>query len=320
VDVYRLDKANHDAQVTTFTAAEGVNSVRVGLNGVGVEEVLSLYPLFDVMIRGDVQWGSESGLIEGAPDASQSVTTQLAHATLSRFVGANKLNIELVADHDSLHEHVQTPIARARDLMGITGRYQIFAPLWGSRPFERPIAPRESEFFAGWTGSVEQFGGISVAHNDYFAGVAFKGMPGGGNRTLDVTFQPTVFTSTQAGAIATNIPSGPLLVAAPTLNNRQVEPVITALYRFVDHENERNIDRLPTLLALNVVTIGSYGRATDGPAYFDRWRLGTAVNAKVVGRQRGGVTWLLSAAYEWQRFNNLDLLEHLLSVSIDLGF
>src|SRR5205823_872652 len=90
---------------------------------------------------------------------------------------------------------IPRPIERHVDRDAVTIRYQIFRPIGGNAPYERPIAARGSELFGGVAHTIETYHTIDVSRRDLFAGVSFKGIPAGGNHSLDVTWQPTFFAS-----------------------------------------------------------------------------------------------------------------------------
>jgi hypothetical protein len=299
------------SQVVRYDQPQSRGNVSSLLPAIGVEYVDSLYALFDFLIRGEFKVGWRRGLIEFSPNDDESVRSTNVHAVASRFVGPDKINIELSAGHDAATQQVQNPIDRNRTVWGVTGRYQMFRPLGGSRPYERPIASRGSEFFVGAAKGTEAFGAVDVARRDLFFGASLKGLPGGGHHSFDVTIQPTIFSyrrEPRAGA------------PVDALENRQIETFVTLLYRIVDRENQQNIDLLPHLVFLNVVGLGSVGRARDGLDAFERNRIGAEVDAKFVGRQRGGVTWLISARYELQDFVQLGRRSNVFFASINMGF
>jgi hypothetical protein len=143
-------------------------------------------------------------------------------------------------------------------------------------------------------------------------GFAFKGLPGGGDHSFDVTLQPTVFTSHKIDhASATQ---------AEAEVNDHLETFATLLYRIVDRENVRNIDELSPLAFLNIVGLASIGRTSTGPAFFERTRVGGQVDAKLIGRQRGGMTWLISGRYESQNFSAIGRRYHVVLGSVNMGF
>jgi hypothetical protein len=265
------------------------------------------------MVRGDLKVGSRKGLVEFLPNAVESIRSTNIRAIASRFIGPDKINVEVSVGHDDVTQHVDKPIDRGQTVWGVTGRYQIFRPLGGSRPYERPIAARGSELFAGTAQGAETFGALDVVRHDVFFGGSLKGFPGVGQQSFDVTVQPTLFSYRREPHASATAPVDPL-------ESRQVETFVTLLYRIVDHENQQNIDLLPNLVFLNVVGLASFGRARDGLDAFERNRLGVQVDAKLVGRQRGGMTWLASARYERQDFPHLGRRANVYFGSLNLGF
>lgn len=312
IDVSWQRRFASNAQPTNFFQTERQNDVTVTLSGVGVEYVTSAYPLFDVMLRADFKDGSRTGLIEFQPDAEEGVRSLEGQAVVSRFLGPNKINIELLAGHDWIDQHVAIPIERHVERTAATVRYQIFQPLLGSLPYERPIAARGSELFGGVARTVETYGTVDVFRHDVFGGVSFKGLPGGGEHSFDVTIQPTLFTSTNRDRLVIPI--------VDSSHHAQLETFGTLLYRVVDRENVRNVEDLTPLAFLNIVGLVSAGAAREGPAYFDRTRAGVQLDAKLIGRANGGMTWLLSGRYEVQHFSSFDHTYNVVSGMVNLGF
>lgn len=312
LDFSLLRREASQTQVTQFFDPTSRNDVQVLLGGIGVEEVTSLYPLFDVMVRGDFTTGRRTGLIEFRPDDAERSHSFDGHAVLSRFAGPDKINLELGMGRDWITQRTTAPIDRGVNRVSATVRYQVFRPLLGSRPYERPVAARGSEFFVGTAHATEAFAEIDVERRDAFAGFSVKGLPAGGSHSLDVTVQPTFFSSRNRDRLTDAI--------AELMTHRQVETFATVLYRVVDRENVRNVEDLPPLVFLNVVGVFSIGRAETGPSYFERTRAGAQLDAKLVGRQRGGMTWLLSARYERQRFSRLDRNDNTFLATANLGF
>jgi hypothetical protein len=274
---------------------------------------MDLYPAFDLLLRGDVKWGSRRGLVEFEPTDREATRLVVGKAVVSRFVGQDKIDVELNGARDQIVPKVANSSDRGLDLVGVTARYQIFRPLLGSRPYERPIAARGSELFAGITQQIERFGSTDVERKDLFFGAGLKGLPGGGAHSFDVTVQPTFFRFERRARTPDASEPDPLA-------NKQMEMFVTVLYRLVDRENERSIEQLPPLRFLNVVGLFSIARARLGTPQFDRTRVGAQLDAKLVGRQRGGVTWLASARYELHDFTMLRRKEHVAGGSLSMGF
>ena len=310
VDAYFEGHMARASQPISFREPASTVDTSIGL---GLEHVMNLYPAFDLLVRADVKWGSRKGLVEFQPSADETTRLTVAQAVASRFIGPDKINFEATIAHDSITPHVVNPEDRGVDVFGVTARYQIFRPLLGSQPYERPIASRGSEVFAGTARYTEAFGTVDVDRTDLFVGVALKGLPGGGTHSFDVTIQPTLFTFDR-------VSQAPDATRINPLANEQLETFVTVLYRLADRENEPDVQALPSMLFLNVVGLFSTGHARVGPAEFDRTRFGAQVDAKLVGRQRGGMTWLLSGRYELQHFAVLDRKEHVFGGSLSLGF
>jgi hypothetical protein len=301
------------SQVLDFSKPTSEADVAVRLGGVGAEGVFDLYPAFDLSVRADAQWGLRTGLVETLPFGQEALRSVTVRAVASRFVGPDKINLEFVSSRADIAQRVEQPIERRDDIVGVTARYQIYRSLGGSRPYERPIASRGSEVFGGVASRTDQYGTLDVIRRDRFAGVAFKGFPGGGTRSFDVTYQRTWFSS----ELSANLAGAP---DVPPFENGQHEDYFTVLYRLVDRENERSIDLLPPLIFLNVVGIASFGTPTIGPTAFERKRYGGQLDAKLASHARGGITWLLSGRYEFQEYGEIALREHLVAATVNLGF
>jgi hypothetical protein len=298
-------------QVTDFSDPASRNDVTVNLLGVGVEYVSSIANAFDLMLRGSVRVGTRVGLIEHAANASESVRSKAASAAVARFIGVDKLLIEGGVASDAIEQNVARPPARSVSEAHATVRYQLYRPVLKSRPYDRPIASRGSEFFAGIARTTEQFDTVDLHRQDLFAGVSLKGLPAGGSHSVDFTLQPTFLSSE-------NTDSAP--IPTPALANRQVDWFGTLLYRVVDRENVPNVQELSPLTFLNVVAVVRRGVARQGPIYFDRTAIGAEVAAKFSLRTLGGMTWLASGRYELQTFTQLSLREHVVVATVDLGF
>lgn len=312
VDAFLDARGGIGSQVTSYYDPTSRGNVTVLLGGVGVEEVVGT-PVADFLVRGDLRWGARRGLIEFTPNADESIRSFAVRGVASRFVGPNKLHVEFVAGHDDVTQQVAEPIARDLDVRGITFRYQIFGPLWGSRPYERPIASRGSEVFVGRATRSEAFGTVNVDSTDLFLGLSLKGLPGGGAHTFDLTVQPTLYDYGRRGFVKGK--------PAEALSGKQWETFGTVLYRVIDHENDQNVELLPPLVFLNIVGLASLGTVRDGPMDFERVRFGAQLDAKIVAKQlRGGTTFLASGRYELQRFGMIAKRAHVAYASVGMGF
>lgn len=312
VDAYFQASGSGGSQIIRFDDPATRGNVGFGFGGAGVEYVGAVARAFDVLVRGDLKVGLRRGLIEYLPNDTEAVRSTRFSAVLSRFVGPDKFSLEGTLGHDSVEQRTAAPIERDQSVWGITGRYQIFRPLGNIKPYERPIAARGSEVFAGTSRGREAFGDIDVLRQGYFVGASLNGLPGGGEHTWDLTLQPTLSRYSRESVLSAR-PVDPLA-------NGQTEIFATLRYRLVDHENERNINLLPGLVTLNVVGLASVARASTGLDAFERNRYGAQLDAKLVGRQRGGMTWLASTRYEHQTFSKLHREANVLMAWVNLGF
>jgi hypothetical protein len=310
IDASVEKRDGNGTQVTNFFEPASGNDVSVKLAGAGVEYVSGVYPAFDLLVRADFRTGSRTGLIEFLPEADETVQSVSGHLVGSRFVGPDKISVEFDVARDRIGQEVATAIPRSLEVFATTVRYQIYRSLLGSRPHDRPIAARGSEVFAGWAQSTERFGDIDVEYDDRFIGVALKGLPVGGARSFDITVQPTLFSARNVYRT---------FGISPFSEHQHIETFITGLYRVVDRENVRDIRDLPVLTALNIVGLYSYNTARTGPPFFNRARLGVQLDAKLVRRRRGSMTWLATAKYELHRFSELRD-RHVVGASATLGF
>lgn len=267
VDVFWQYRELQDAQITRFAEPNRFNDVTLSLYGVALEKPLNLYPLVDVLLRGEVRYAQRDGLIEFLPEASEDVLSVIGKLIVSRFVGPDKANLELTVAADDIDQDVAKPIKRRVFLVAPTFRYQLFRPLrpFGD-PFGRPLAPRSSEFFAGAVWNEETFGAVDVQKQDFFAGLAFKGFPGiGPTQTFDITLQATLLTAERDGTDAQGRAVAPLA-------HKQVHTSGVFLYRLYDRENAP--DLIPPVAFVNLVLLGSHDRAVEGPSDFENFKVG----------------------------------------------
>jgi hypothetical protein len=293
VDVFYQRRRVDHAQITNFYEPRGTNRFELDGYGVAVDAPVDAYPVLDLGVRAEVGRSTRQGLIEFVPAAREEVTSASVRGRAARFLGPDRLSLELTWAADWVRQQVETPIARRTVIAAPTLRLERFR----GAPYERRVAPRGSELFVGAALATERFGSVDVHRRDYFGGVALRGMGGLTRRqSFDVTLQPTLFTSHRTGA------GDP-----EALRNSQWRTFGTLLYRVSDHENEPDLRRLPALVFLNVRVSGSYDVAVHGPRHFQSRTVGAGMDAKVVLRGvRGGVTLLGSARYDLQQYWRLD--------------
>lgn len=324
VDVQYSLIDSRDAQITSFDFPGRFNDVEVSGWQVGVERTFALYPLFDALLRIDVGRGEREGLIEGNPKGEEDVDSVAAVGVFTRFVGTNKLVLDVRYTKQNIDQQVKDPIARDLEIVGATFRLQRFPPA----AFRRAVAPRESELFIGAALGQETFGKTKVNRDDYFLGVALRGLPvlefsDEPTGKLDLVVQPTIYHANRSGRDKEG-------ARVASLSNSQYRTVLTGLYRLIDHENDPRLEYLPSLGSLRLATLNlvvplAHDVAIENTSAYDGFSLGVEVTGKVIGdlststRYRGA-TALATLGYEYQRFYHLDHDEHLARVALRLGF
>lgn len=318
LDLFVQHRDIDDAQITKFRAPNRFNDVTFTLYGGAVEKTLALYPVFDVLLRGEVRHVHREGLIEFVPEATEDVLSVVGRAVFSRFIGPDKASLELTVVSDDIDQNIATPIKRRLFIVAPTFRYEIFRPLGGlfGDPAKLPIA-RRSEVFAGAALRQETFADVEVQEQDFFAGLALRNLRGfRDEQSFDITLQSTLLTAEREGRDAQGR-------AVEALAHRQYRTSVVLLYRLVDKEREipEHQATIPPVAFLNLVLLGSHDLAVRGPRDFENLKLGGGLDAKfLLEALQGGTTFLASARYEFQRFYQLDRDAHLFFVKVSMGF
>jgi hypothetical protein len=300
-----------DAQVTNFYEPTHANRAEIRTYGAAAEYAFAIAPLFDAAVRGEVRHGSRQGLIEFLPSAREDLTAASIHGAVSRFMGADKVVLDLVWANDWITQQIDTPIGRRIRIWAPTLRYQRH----NVASFERRIAPRGSEVYVGGAFTTEAFGSVDARRRDLFGGVALRGIAGlAHGQSFDATVQPTWFRSDRAGT------EGDGRTAAP-LEHSQLRTYATLLYRLRDHENEPDLRQLPPVVFLNLVLAASSDAVLDGPDDFLSHSLGAGLDTKVaLPELNGGTTLLTSVRYDVQHYPHLRKSFGSFAVTLGVGF
>ena len=299
------------AQNTSFKMPGVFNDVSVRSAGVALEAPLGFYPLFDATIRGDYRWVSRRGLIEFLQDASEDVRSADVNVALSRLFGPYKASIEMTLAGDDIDQLIARPVARQLRIAAPNVRLEWYP----EAAYERRIAPRSSEFFAGSAFASETFGLATQRRTDVFAGLAMRAFRGlGPEQSFDVTIQATRYESWRTGVDTAGQPLA-------RLHNAQVRWNGALVYRVFDRENRIDIRELPSLVFLHLLVTGGPDHAFIGAEDYVSTRGGVGAAAKLVSRElNGGTSFLVSAKYEVHRYTALGRDEALFHVSLGMGF
>lgn len=300
-----------NAQITDFRRPTETNRAETYAYGAAAEHSFALAPRLDAAVRGEVRRGRRQGLIEHLPSAQEDLTATAVHGALSRFVGADRVVLDLVWARDWITQRIESPIDRRIRTWASTLRYQRY----GSGSLERRIAPRGSELYVGGAFATEAFGPVDARRRDLFGGVALRGIAGlGRGQSFDVSVQPTWFVSDRAGTEADGRRAAPLA-------HSQLRTRATLLYRLRDHENEPDLRRLPPIVFLNLVLAGSSDAALDGPRDFLGRSLGAGLDTRLaLPRLGGGTTLLASVRLDVQHYPRLGKSFGSFAANLGVGF
>lgn len=294
-----------EGQISNFFKPTELTDVEVSQFGLVVERPFILGS-FDTLLRGEVRRGTRVGLVEFVPDGEEDFTAWIGRLVLSRFVGPNKLSVELNASYDAIDQSVEAPIDRNISIFAPALRYQWF----GGASSEQQIVPRATEFFGGLSIRDEVFGSVTLREEDYFLAVSVKGMRGVvPGQNWEITIQPTVFKTGRSLSEVSN--------SVDTLENSQLRTHFSVLYRLRDKENERARDRLPTVALFNIVATGHLDFARAGANDFESVGVGAGAHIKLVV---AGTSFLLSASYQVTDYRHLGVTRNQVQADLSMGF
>jgi len=324
IDVFYAYRQTDNAQITHFSsmpidAPSNFNELRQNDFGITARKPLDLGS-FDVNLTGTFRYVQRWGLVQRAADAHENIRQTDAKATLSRFVGPDKANLEFTYTHQWIQTALPNYPDREREFIGATATYQIFRPIafLGGSAFQNRFETRGWNFFAGFLADNESFISPPLSfppssyprRRDYFVGTSPKGMLWG---LLDVTLRPTLFTSDVKGI--------------PLQKNSQLRGDMTALFRIVDEEKHgkkgipgSHPGQPGTHLGF-IHLVGGFREdgALTGPDSYEnhKWGFGLDSSFYTTGNR---ATYFLSARYDRERYFNLNRNADIVSARLSLGF
>ncbi|OYW72338.1 MAG: hypothetical protein B7Z37_25120 [Verrucomicrobia bacterium 12-59-8] len=324
LDLFYRHREAQSAQITNFFVPGRLNDIKLDEFGVALERTFAAMPVGDLYFRAAYSRIRRQGIVEFLPNTRENVNQYQANVAWSRFIGRDKASVDMVYVYQDIMPDMASPAIRNRNILGITLDYLLLRPLPFLKPSGKRFELRGLDFFGGAAFDVEKYGATDVHRNDYFAGVSAKGLG-----RLDLTLQPTVFTSRVDGD--------------PTQSNRQFRTNVNLRYRIVDEESDPLAwgadpnDRLsaqprPDFFGLHpaflhFVVPMSRDHALQGSNAFENYRIGAGFDAKFYTRgfphdaqSFSGTSVLVSAVYSFQRFSRLNRDEHLFSLNLSIGF
>lgn len=320
VDFFFQRRDIEDAKITNPSLPNEFNRVKLTEYGLAVEKPFAVGPYFDGFLRGAYHKIQRKGVVDFLAAANEDINQFEGNAAISRFLGPDKATLEFkYVFQDINQETMPRPAIRDRRIVATTFSYQILRPLpLIRRPYEQQFATRGLHLFGGLVRDRERFP-AAVQRNDYFIGTSINGIL----RRFDVTIQPSIFTFSVSDDTRRS--------------NSQYRTDVNVVLRAVDEEERPGIPDKQFLgmrLAFFHVTFPfKFDVTRDGPKDFENYKAGLGLNAKFFRRgfretlepdgappSFRGTTYLVSARYDYQRFNFLKKREHLFSVSFSVGF
>ncbi len=296
-------------------AKNGLNDVDVREIGGAFERVVPLYPLLDAKVGLNYRRVSRKGVVEFLPDRVEDFNMYEGKLALSRFVGSDKLHLELgyalldITDGPGpVNEQMREKHIRSALL-----EYALYSPLVlpslaaGEPSFLR-TPTRGWYFYAGIVQDDEVYGTRTVSKRDIFLGNRFEG-----SGIFDITLQGTWATAKQRFADL-NVGS---VFSDPTQEFGGIRINTTPQIRII------NPDALPGIAwgfdSLMLVTPVSWDFGIKGAKDYENIRGG----AELWGRMFSpllGPGFLMTAGYSYEYFYNISRGIHIFQANMRMGW
>ncbi len=312
-DVFFRYRHIDDAQITNFFEPNDFNDLELYEFGVALEKSFTVGKEYDAFVRGSYKRIDREGLIEFRPDHNEDINHFEVNAALSHFVGPDKLTLDATYVYQDIDPNISNFPDRDRQIVAGGISYLVARP---SRLFpnianyqDQRFQTRGLDLFAGFLFDRDSFGSVDIDKWDYFVGGSLKGF--GPDNSLDLTIQPTIFTSS--------------VDDDSNQDNAQYRTNVVLLYRIVDEERNPGIPE-PVLGRLHPAFVHltvpfRHDVDIDGPDSYENWAIGVDLSSKFFLNEKGfGATFLASAGYTFQRFYNLNESVHQFQVRLTMGF
>jgi hypothetical protein len=304
---------NDNAVIPNFFEPDKFAPVRLQDFGAAIEKPFNVENLFDLYLRAGYRRIGRYGNIEFAPNNRENINQVDAKVVISRFVGPDKANIEVIYAYQDINPTVNLDIQRNRNFFGTKFTYQWFR--FTPQVFGEHFSKRGIDTYVGFLLDKENFGEVSVHKRDYFVGLDWKGIPltsicsPESKSALDITFQPTFFTANVSGD--------------SSQEDAFYRTNVAILYRMLDEERTAGMPNQfgPIYFAfVHLVLPFRHDVAIDGPNSFANFRIGLQLDIKFFTNSQYLTTFLTTAGYDFQRFYNLDKNLSLFRFMFSMGF
>lgn len=294
--------------------------------GAGITRSYSLGNVFDIKIEAGYNLLRRMGMIEFKPDSFENVHKYDARLDISRFLSSDKLILSFFSVFLDIPEYDMTSPEmekRARFINGAMFDYAFYRAIplptfeYGKFRFKRTNT-RGFHIFGGYMIDEEVW---NPEHRiDHFAllGTHLKGIADG---WVDVSFFPMLFWGDTeiAGKDTVNAPN------FPERFSQQLRFNLLGRYRLIDEERtpwlpkEWNNFLHPASLELAVPLSWDIATQNTDETY-ENFGLGVELWSKMISKGMHGATFLFTAAYQFQRYYQLDKNLHNFHFDIRLGW
>jgi hypothetical protein len=310
--------------------------------GVGYERVFPLFPVMDFKLKGGVKYYDRQGVIEFLEYDHEKFLGYEARPSFSRFMGPDKLTLDLVwvyLDVTEVPFGVRSEAARDKYLRAANIEYAIY------RPFVLPEVKNGTLLLAraptrGWYWNLgaaddnDVYGTRTVQRRDVYLGTRFEGAG-----SWDMQLQGTYSTS---DIRALDLNSGQVLpVAGAPMKSSSFRTSGYLQYRVI------NPDALPgingSVIAPDMVHLvapfswdkglsgscenelglpwdNTYTTAAECYKTYENFRVGAELWTKFYGTGFGGPAFLSTIGYDYQYFYQIKKAVHNVHMSVRMGW
>jgi hypothetical protein len=287
-----------DSQIISFGDVGYRTDVDLEEFGAVYRRTITIPKAFDLTLDGSYARQSRKGVVETWPDTIEHLNVYVGSATVSRFIGPDKLSIGgtyVYFDTPDRPEPALDESDRVRTMRAGFIDYAIYRPL--RLPFvSRGTLTTRRTYSRGWHwfGSFllddERFGNTIVKRRTYGGGTTLKGMQG---------YDVGVYGTYMYGGQELNQRN------LGQLDNSQWRSAVRLMKRLVDEDVTPGI---PTsvLTSLNVNLAARHDMALTGQNNYENFRVTGDVWAKLLVLPMRGTSFLLSGSVSYQYFYRLD--------------
>ncbi len=325
---------------------QGFTDVNVQEIGFGYERVIPLYPLLDFKLAADVKHIDRSGVIEFPPQPHEKFWLYEAHPSFSRFIGPDKVTLDLVYVYmavPNLNFGPKSDAQRGKYIRAANLEYALYTPLvlpeFRNGELGMHRTPTRGWYFnAGAADDDDLYGTKTVRRHDFYLGTRFEGAG-----DYDLSLQGTYSTSNLTGLDAN---TGGLDTRSPPLKSSSFRTTAIIQRRIVNPDAIPGINgRFMDVDMINLVIPATWDKGLSGSsctttnsanpketfdsAYtsaadcyktYENVRVGAEIWAKFFGTGFNGPAFLGTIGYDYQFFYNIKKAVNEVHLNLRMGW